>query len=264
MSLNPPDAPPETTAAPSLEQLLCREDIWRGGSSQAPARLAVDTGYTQLNERLAGRGWPNASLIEVCQPPTSHGEWQLLLPALLNSHNNTHTNSQGGLLVLLNPPVNPFAQALLKAGIDLERLLIVKVKDKADFLSSFIELVRCDACDAVMAWQPQQALGYTELRKCALASTEGQGIYVLFRPDTVCDQSSPAVLRLRLEWQAEQLAIRIFKQKGELAANTAAIELPLPSAWKGLLPHAQLDQPGKPKPKVASVTPIHGGRRGRR
>jgi protein ImuA len=260
MSLIPPDAPPETMASPSLEQLLCREDIWRGGSSPAPARLVVDTGYAPLNERLAGRGWPNASLIEVCQRPTNHAEWQLLLPALLNTHSNSH----GGLLVLLNPPVNPFAQALLQAGIDLERLLIVKVKDKADFLSSFIELARCDACDAVMAWQPQQALGYTELRKCALASTEGQGIYVLFRPDTVCDQSSPAVLRLRLEWQAEQLLVRIFKQKGELAANNSAIGLPLPSAWKGLLPHAQLDQPGKPKPKVASVTPIHGGRRGRR
>lgn len=260
MSIILPDAPPDTTPSPSLEQLLCREDIWRGRSYHAPARMVVDTGYPQLNEQLTGCGWPAASLIEVCQRPTSHGEWQLLLPALLN----THISTPGGLLVLLNPPVDPFAQALLKAGIDLERLLIVEAKDKADFLSSFIELARSDACAAVMAWQPLHSLGYTELRKCALASTEGQGICVLFRPDTVCDQSSPAVLRLRIEWQEEQLAVRIFKQKGELVANNRVIELPLPSAWKGLLPHQQLDQQGKPKPKVASVTPLHGGRRGRR
>ena len=263
-----PLVPPDTMTTPSLEQLLCREDIWRGRSYQAAARVVVDTGYAQLNERLTGLGWPAASLIEVCQRPASHGEWQLLLPALSRAHTNTHThastNTDGGLLVLLNPPVNPFAQALIKAGIDLERVLIVEAKDKAGFLASFIELARSDACDAVMAWQPQQALSYTELRKCALASTEGQGIYVLFRPDAVCDQSSPAVLRLRLEWQAQQLSVRIFKQKGELVANNDAIELPLPAAWKGLLPHPQLDQQGKPKPKVASVTPLHGGRRGRR
>lgn len=248
----PPDNPP----VPGLEQLLCRGDIWRGRSHQAPTQEVVDTGYAQLNERLTGGGWPIASLIEVCQQATSHGEWHLLLPALLNS--------QRGLVVLLNPPLSPFAQALLKAGIDLERLLIVEAKDKSDFLASFIELARSDACDAVMAWQPTQALSYTELRKCALASTEGQGIYVLFRPDAVRDQSSPAVVRLSLEWQAEQLSVSIFKQKGQLRADASPVGLPLPLAWAGLLPHQQLDQLGKPKPKVASVTPIHGGRRGRR
>ncbi|WP_062062154.1 translesion DNA synthesis-associated protein ImuA [Cellvibrio sp. OA-2007] len=247
---------PTDPNATSLEQLLCRGDIWRGQSHQTPLRLVVNSGYAQLNDRLVGGGWPVASLIEVCQRATSHAEWQLLMPALLAN--------QRGLVVLLNPPANPFAQALLKAGMDLERLLIVEAKDKADFLSSFIELARSDACDAVMAWQPHQALSYTELRKCALAATEGQGIYVLFRPDAVRDQSSPAVVRLSLQWQLEQLSVSIFKQKGELVADKGAIDLPLPAAWKGLLPHQQLDQQGKSKPRIASVTPIHGGRRGRR
>lgn len=244
----------------SLEQLLCRGDIWRGQSHQTPVRVVVDTGFAPLNERLTGGGWPVASLIEVCQRTASHAEWQLLMPALLGS--------QRGLVVLLNPPASPFAQALLKEGMDLERLLIVQTKDKADFLASFLELMRSDACDAVMAWQPQQSLSYTELRKCALAATEGFGIYTLFRPEAVRDQSSPAVLRLSVQLELDQLSVTVFKQKGELTTDKGAIYLPLPPAWKGLLPHAQLDQPGKPKPKpkprVASVTPIHGGRRGRR
>lgn len=252
MNLIPPDNP----SSHSLEQLLCREDIWRGRSGQMQTRWVVDTGFSHLNEQLNGGGWPVASLIEVCQRPASHGEWQLLMPMLLGS--------QHGLVVLLNPPVSPFAQALLKAGIDLDRLMIVEAKDKADFLACFIELARSDACDAVMAWQPHQSLSYTELRKCALASTEGQGIYVLFRPEAVRDQSSPAVLRLHLEWQMEKLSASIFKQKGELSANNGPVDLPLPEAWKGLLPHTQLDQPGKIKPNVAKVTPLHGGRRGRR
>lgn len=253
MKLVPPDNPASAGSPPSLEQLLCRGDIWRGRSHQAPPQVVVDTGYAALNERLTGSGWPVASLIEVCQKSACHSEWQLLVPALLNT--------QRGLVVLLNPPISPFAQALLQAGIDLERLLIVEAKDKSDFLASFIELARSDACDAVMAWQPTQALSYTELRKCALASTEGQGIYVLFRPDAVGDQSSPAVLRLSLEWESEQLRINIFKQKGELSVNRQPIHLPIPNAWKGFLPHNQLDSQGKPKPKIASVTPIRGWRR---
>lgn len=256
MKLIPTDPNAPASDVQSLEQLLCRGDIWRGQSHQTPVRVVVDTGFVPLNERLAGGGWPVASLIEVCQRTTNHAEWQLLMPALLNS--------QRGLVVLLNPPANPFAQALLKAGMDLERLLIVKVKDKTDFLASFIELARSDACDAVMAWQPQQSLSYTELRKCALAATEGFGIYAMFRPEAVRDQSSPAVLRLSLQLELDQLCVSIFKQKGELTTDKGAIYLPLPVAWKGLLPHSQLDQPGKSKPKVASVTPIHGGRRGRR
>lgn len=256
MKLIPTDPNAQASDVQSLEQLLCRGDIWRGQSHQTPVRVVVDTGFAPLNERLTGGGWPVASLIEVCQRTASHAEWQLLMPALLGS--------QRGLVVLLNPPASPFAQALLKEGMDLDRLLIVQTKDKADFLASFLELMRSDACDAVMAWQPQQSLSYTELRKCALAATEGFGIYTLFRPEAVRDQSSPAVLRLSVQLELDQLSVTVFKQKGELTADKGAIYLPLPAAWKGLLPHAQLDQPGKPKPRVASVTPIHGGRRGRR
>lgn len=245
--------PPDPSLPQSLESLLCRGDIWRGHAHQAPPRVVVDTGFTALNERLVGGGWPVASLLEVCQPRMCHNEWQLFMPAVISS--------QRGLVVLLNPPASPFAQALLQAGVDLERLLVVEAKSKADFLASFIELARSDACDAVMAWQPPQSLSYTELRKCALATQEGRGIYILFRPDTVRDQSSPAVLRVYLNIEVDQLELQIFKQKGELLVNRSPISLPLPAAWKGLLPHHALDTLGKPKPKVASITPIRGGRR---
>ena len=108
--------PPDDSAPQGLERLLCRGDIWRGRSHHLPVQQVVDTGYAQLNERLSDGGWPVASLIEVCQRTASYGEWHLLMPALLKS--------QRGLMVLLNPPLSPFAQALLKAGIDLERLLM--------------------------------------------------------------------------------------------------------------------------------------------
>lgn len=250
----PPDNPP--LGSPNLQQLLCRQDIWRGKSQRlAVSPLTRDTGYSELNRTLLGNGWPSASLTEVCQQGFVQSEWLLLTPALRNTQ---------GLIVLLNPPCVPFAQALIKAGIDLERVLIVESANKADFLFSFLELVRTHACEVVLAWQPRQPLSYTELRKCQLAASDGQGLYVLFRPAAAAEQSSPAGLRLSLALQAQALQVRIFKQKGELARLGRPVLLPLPHNWQAVAAHYQLDQSGKPATNVVNIRPLRGGRRGRK
>lgn len=256
MAQLPPDSvSTEPLAALDLEQLLCRGDIWRGRNVPVGPARVLDSGFADLNLRLVGGGWPEAALIEICQAVHAHAEWHLLLPAL--------QQTQRGLVVLLNPPTKPFAQALLQMGIDLERLVIVETQTKTEFIASFIELARSHACDAVLAWQPMQSLSYTELRKCALAVGEAIGIYVLFRPESVRDQSSPASLRLSVAMGATHLSLTLFKQKGELIPNRTPIELAVPELWGGALPHNQLDSLGKPKPRRASVTPIHGNRSGR-
>jgi len=250
--------PPESPLAivPDLEQLLSRRDIWRGPSQRlAMPPITRDTGHIILNMNLLGGGWPSGNLVEVCQQGFVQSEWLLLTPTLLNTR---------GFVVLLNPPCVPFAQALIKAGIDLERLLVVESGNKADFLFSFIELTRTDACEVVLAWQPKQSLSYTELRKCQLAATEGQGLYVLFRPAAVAEQSSPAGLRLAITLQAQDLQVRIFKQKGELGRVTQPVLLPLPHNWQGFAAHHQLNQAGKPKSNVVSIRPLRGGRRSRK
>lgn len=227
-----------STDSPSsiaLAQLLRRGDVWRGHGQQLAPGVALDTGYEDLNAAFIHRGWPLGCLIEVCQQNHGHSEWQLLTPAL------RHTSS--GYIVLLNPPTTPFAQGLIQAGIDLERLLVVQATTKADFLASFCELARAEACEVVLAWQPKQALSYTELRKCLLAAGDGAGLYVLFRDERSQQQSSPAVLRLRTRLQPADLLVHIFKQKGLLQKQpAAAIALPLPEPWQGLLPHHQLGQ----------------------
>lgn len=225
---------PQNTDTPSslaLAQLLRRSDVWRGYSQQSVPRAALDTGYVALNGAFLHGGWPLGCLIEVCQQ--SHSEWQLLTPAL----RGTHT----GYIVLLNPPSTPFAQGFIQAGIDLDRVLVVQAEQKADFLASFTELARAQACEAILAWQPKQALSYTELRKCLLAAADGCGLYVLFRDESNQKQSSPAVLRLSTNLQSVDLQVRIFKQKGLLQKHsTQPISLPLPAPWQGLLPRNQL------------------------
>ncbi len=231
--------PPEKPSPLTLEQLLQRGDIWRGQSQRFTPKTAMDTGYSALNSGLLAKGWPFSSLIEICQQNLSNSEWLLLTPALLKT--------SGGYIVLLNPPAMPFCQALIQVGMDLERLLIVQTTTKADFLASFFELVRADACDAVLAWQPKQALSYTELRKCLLATADGAGLYFLFRPASSQQQNSPAVLRLLTQLTATDLHITILKEKGSLQNQQQhPIAITLPRFWHGLLPHRLLEQPVLP------------------
>jgi len=159
-----------------------------------------------------------------------------------------------GLVVLLNPPAIPFAQGLLQAGVDLERLLVVNAAAKADFVAAWGELARAASCERLLAWEPNRGLSYTELRKCHLASAEGRGLYWLFRPLARLAQSSPAQLRLRLLQGAQSLSLELLKQKGgHQSCLFRPIELPLPQDWQGFLPHARLG--GAPLPEAAPVIP---------
>lgn len=221
----------------------------------------ADTGYAEVNAALLNNGWPMRSLIEVCQKGFQQQEWLLFGPVL---------KSATGYKVFLNPPVMPFCQAMIQAGWDLDRIIIVRVTNKADFLASFVELARSESCELLMAWQQNHNLSYTELRKCLLATNEGAGVCVLFRPEIAQQQSSPAALRLQTSITTSDIQLRIFKQKGVLQQHsTEPIKLPLPKAWQGFLPYHLLDQtllPGKAgapseKRKSANILPLRRGKR---
>lgn len=228
--------------------------MWMGHSQGFTTRAAVGTGYEELNSGLLNRGWPLGSLVEVCQQGMQ-AEWQLFTPALLE---------MPGLVALLNPPAIPFGQAFIQAGIDLERMIVVTAPEKSHFIAGFIELSRASV-GTVLAWQPAEAMTYTELRKCQLAAAEGAGLTVLFRPASVQQQSSPASLRLYARIAPTGLEITVFKQKGHLQTRQAMpIVLPLPERWKPVLPyHALNQQSASRKPdanpqRLSRIIPLRG------
>ena len=224
---------PDIPKSLSLEQLLRRDDVWRGDTRRFVPRPVVDTGHGELNGALLAGGWPLGALIEVCQP-RFQGEWQLFLPALRAVH--------PGLIVLLNPPAEPFGQALIQSGIDLDRLVVVDAAQKSLFIASFTELARTAVCGAILAWQPRESLGYADLRKCLLAASGAGGLHVLFRPSTARRQSSPAPLRLCSQGVAHGLEITLLKQQGLLQrTRPGPLFLPFPAAWHILPGHAALD-----------------------
>ncbi|PUA30078.1 MAG: hypothetical protein B0W54_06000 [Cellvibrio sp. 79] len=234
--------------SPNLEQLLQRGDIWRGTKAFVHDNNGEDTGHPALNNSLVHNGWPRASLIEINLQEMGHGEWLLLAPALRNSIQ--------GLQILINPPALPFAQGLLQAGLDLDRLLIINAPAKNDFLAAFVEIARAKACSHLLAWQPQQVLNYSEIRKCVLASNDGSGIYWLLRNSHTTSQSSPAHLRLRARIHAEYLEVIITKQKGgDQSLLNNPLELLLPREWMGYQPHASLGTDSEIHPHINPTKP---------
>lgn len=248
------DTAPDKPATASLEQLLLRDDMWLGHSQRFTGRTSLATGHVLLDERLLHQGWPLGTLIEVCQPGMQ-GEWLLLTPALLQVT---------GLIVLLNPPAIPFAQAFIQAGFDLDRLLVVDAAEKKHFIGCFTELARANV-GAVLAWQPRENISYTELRKCLLSASDGTGLCVMFRPSAAQQQSSPARLRLFARLLADGLEITLFKQTGYLQKQQPhPVLLPLPDHWKPAQAYAALDEktaatpPDTAPQRLASVTPLRG------
>lgn len=220
------------TANETLAELLRRKDVWRGHSHAFIQHSAIDSGYGQVNAALLHKGWPSACLIE-CLLPSFTAVWHLCGPTL-------RAMSKQGLVVFLNPPAEPYSVALLQQGVDLDAVIVVKPQTKADFIASFTELARSDACKMLMAWQPEEALAYTELRKCQLATLEAQSLSFLFRHHSVSKQNSPAALRIRLSVHARFLALEFLKQKGKLPGDV--VRLDLPDHWFSLESYKHLEQ----------------------
>ena len=230
---------------PSLERLLCRQDIWRGQSRRFKARAGLATGHLELDRELLHGGWPPGALTEICQR-SFQGEWRLFTPALLSL--------KTGWIALLNPPGEPFSQALLQAGLDLDRLVVVEPAEKAHFLACFAELARTSECSALLAWQPGDRFTYTELRKCVLATSANAGLRVMFRPSAAQRQSSPAPLRLFSQNVPEGLELTVFKQKGLLQRRQSRpLVLPLPRSWQEYPPRHSPDRIPLPGSEAATA-----------
>jgi hypothetical protein len=192
----------------SLEQLLRHEKIWRAGEASLAA--GISTNFPVLDSLLPSHGWPQASLIEILTAQEGIGSLRLVLPAIAQL-----TQTQWAIWVC--PPYVPYAPALQAAGVVLERLLIVEpdTSEQADLdyvLWVFEQALRFVDCGIAMAW-----IGiaqYDRLRRLQLACEQGQTCGVMFRPESLAIQPSPAVLRLSLTSNADSTSVRILKSQG--------------------------------------------------
>jgi protein ImuA len=185
---------------PNLTRLLEHPAIWRGRSTVHHSGLP--TGFAALDEILPGKGWPRSGLIEILATRFGSGELSLLLPSLAA----LTRAAAARWCVWVDPPLMPFAPALVARGMALERVAVVGGERP---LWAFEQTLGSGACDAVLAWAERPRL--REIRRLQLAAERGRTLGVLFRPRRAARESSGAVLRLALEPRAGGVRLTLLK-----------------------------------------------------
>jgi hypothetical protein len=114
----------------TLARLLSHPAIWRGDDC-APEPASVATGFAALDAALPGGGWPRGALTELLLEREGIGELRLTLPAL------AQLQAEGRSIVWVAPPYRPYAPALVAAGLDPARLIVVRGCTKSDALWAY-------------------------------------------------------------------------------------------------------------------------------
>ncbi|MEE8514960.1 MAG: translesion DNA synthesis-associated protein ImuA [Gammaproteobacteria bacterium] len=186
--------------------LIKRADVWRGGEAPPLAQEGIPTGFAALDALLPGGGWPVGALTEILTRHEGIGALRLVMPALVA------LSRLNQWLAWIAPPYIPYAPALAGMGLHLSRVLLVHSRARTDNLWALEQALRSGTCGAVLAW-PQE-IEWRGLRRLQLAAKHGQTWGMLFRPDEVACDPSPAALRLKVEAVEEKTLVTILKRRG--------------------------------------------------
>jgi hypothetical protein len=201
---------------PALVSVLSNPAIWRGGDC-APEPAALPSGFPELDAVLPGRGWPAGALTEIVLEREGIGEIRLTLPAL------ARLQAQGRHIAWIAPPHVPYAPALIAAGLDLARLLVVRCKSPADQLWAYEQALRAPECGAAFAWLGLH--GDRIMRRLAVAAREGRTWGVLWRRPGQRAVAIAAPLRLALAAEGRRLAVRVLKRRGGDLARPVVVDV---------------------------------------
>ena len=162
-------------------------DLWRGHYTAVQGERGVSTGFPGLDGILPNGGWPPRGLVEIVCPRRGMGELQLLVPLMRD------LTSRGQCVLWVCPPAAPYAPALVQAGVDIGKVLVVAPgASLRNALWSMEKALR--SCRLVLAWQ--NGLSHQVLRRLQLAANTGNSLAVLFqRGNSGCPYSA---LRLQL------------------------------------------------------------------
>ena len=240
----------------ALDDLLEQHAVWRGGAPQG-ALPGVPTGYQALDSALPGGGWPTGALTEILSSQEGIGELGLLLPTL------AALTWAGKRVVWLAPPHLPYAPALAAAGINLAQLAVVRAPGRRDALWAAEQALRAGCCHALLGWFRRAS--YDDLRRLAVAAEGSSAFVALFRPRAAADESSPACLRLALEYadapdgeapEGDMLSVHILKRRGMPAAAPLrlAVKRPVHALARSPL---SLPPAGRPRADRGLGVPVH-------
>lgn len=205
------------------------KNVWRASQMSAHQTQAQDSGFEPLNAQLPGAGWPTGMLTELITRHAGVGELRLLVPAL------RQLTQARKVVILLAPPLIPYAPALASFGIDLDYLIIIQASNAADRLWAVEQTLKSASFGALLAWLPEKRTRPEHLRRMQLAAQTATGPVFLFRELDAQFNTSPAPLRLLLLPRPdERLSVQILKRRGPVMATPIMLPLPRPTASIGL------------------------------
>lgn len=157
--------------------------IARTLESRPHERLAL--GIDVLDEQLGG-GLPRSAVTEIVSEP-GHGGWWLAMKAL------AQTDGRIGL-INHDDSFHPPGAALL--GVNLSRLLVVRVRNHKDALWALERLAKNASLSATLTWLPN--LRDVEIRRLQLAAERSKQCVMLLRNSEEAGRSSWGALRLQV------------------------------------------------------------------
>ena len=201
------------------------KNVWRASEMSPSVAHGLDSGFDTLDKQLPGGGWPTGMLTELITRHAGVGELRLLVPVL------RRLTQAGKVVILLAPPLIPYAPALASFGIDLDYLIIIQANNAADRLWAVEQTLKSASFGALLAWLPERRTRPEHLRRMQLAAQTATGPVFLFRELDAQFSPSPAPLRLLLLPRPnEQLSVQVLKRRGPVMATPMMLHLPRPSA----------------------------------
>ena len=223
---------------------LVHPAVWRAGQLGHGAVRALGSGHPELDAELPGHGWPLGMLTEFICREAGIGELRLLVPVL------RRLTRERRIVVLLGPPLMPYAPALADFGIDLDYLVVVDAPNPPDRLWAIEQTLRSASFGALLAWLPQAQTRPEHLRRLQSAAHGTTGPVFLFRGLPAQMQPSPAPLRLLLlPLPTDRLSVQILKRRGPVLGQPLSIQLPRPDSALPLR-HRPAEAPA-PRPSTA-------------
>src|SRR5690606_20520400 len=104
-------------------EALTGPHLWRGRAG-CPAHDVRSTGFEALDRALGG-GWPWGAVVEILVERYGCGELGLLMP-VLESLSASDDDPAPGFFVFVAPPWVPYPPAMIRFGIDVGRVLVVR------------------------------------------------------------------------------------------------------------------------------------------
>lgn len=200
-----------------VSSLIAHPQLWRGNQVLHPVK-ALSSGYLALDDALPGNGWPLGAVTELINDTAGCGELSLVLPLLARLSQKNHR------IIMVDPPWIPNPSALHDRGLALEKLLLVRTKNRRESLWACEQVVRGISGGALLAWP--ENISFSELRRLQLAAKNTQKTVFLFRGQKAANASSPAALRLQLTADDGDLQIRVLKCRGRRPASVIRIRRP--------------------------------------